>query len=186
MKTTIIRSLVLPLAASLLATHSPAQNKNMQTEVVAKVSYNPKADKTPFSTNAENATRSTAIVPSNGKVLQQFQKNFLDATNVSWSLEPNGTYHAFFRKDGNLNAILFDKKGKMIYLINYITPDQVPGDVRNLMDESFEEYKITNAAKVFDDDRTIYILNLTGVTHWMKVIVEDGEIQEIDKYQLSH
>ncbi|MGN6530281.1 MAG: hypothetical protein ACTHK0_00830 [Ginsengibacter sp.] len=185
MKTTIIRSLALPLAASFLATHSPAQNTHMKNEV-AQVSYYQKVNKTPFSTNAQNAITSTATVPYNQKVFQEFQKKFLDAINVSWSLEHNGTYHAFFRKDGCLNAILFDKKGKMVYLINYLSPDQLPANVKNLMNDSFEEYKITNAVKVFDDNRTLWVLTLTGVTHWIKVVAEDGEIQQVDKYKLAN
>jgi hypothetical protein len=185
MTTTIFRSFALPLAATLMATHSPAQNTDMKNEVV-KYSYNKTADNTPFSNKDKNAIKTTATVPYNGKVFQEFQKKFSDATNVSWSLEHSGTYHAFFQKDENFNAILLDKKGQIIYLINYLSEEQLPPDVKNLIADNYDEYKIANVTKIQQNHRTTWIINLKGVNHLVQVAVEDGEIQQLDKYNLAN
>ncbi len=186
MKTTIIRSIALPLVATFMAVHAIGQKTDGTYEVATKFSSNNLSDKSPFSVKTDVATNPSLSVPYNRKVFEAFHMKFFDATDPRWEFEDNGSYHAFFKQEGHLNAILFNKNGKIIYLVNYLSEDQLPSDVKNLINDNYEDYKITNAAKVLENNRTIWVLNLTGVSHWIKVVVEDGDIQRIDKYKLSN
>lgn len=54
----------------------------------------------------------------NEKVLKHFNKKFNNATNIKWE-QDEGHFLATFSTGGNLNTSLFDKRGRMIYAINY-------------------------------------------------------------------
>jgi len=180
MKTTFFRSIGLSLSAIVMAMHPFAQKTGSINEPVREFSYNI-IKKTSSSIDNSSPVNIPSSVPYNGKVFKQFDKIFLDASNVKWSFATNGNYHAYFTKDGNLNSILFAKNGEIIYLINYVSEKQLPFDVKQLIEYNYEEFKITVVDKVFQDNRTIWVVELAGINHFITVRVEDGEIQEIEK-----
>jgi len=141
MKTTITRSICLTLSAIVLTLQLFAQNANFKNQNRREVSYNIN-EKT---VDNNNSTIPPANVPYNQKVFQQFHKIFFDADNVSWSTASNGTCHAYFRKGGALNAVLFNKNGKILYLINYVSEKELPSEVQKLIADDYEEYKITSS-----------------------------------------
>ncbi len=188
MKTTIVRNIALSLATSLMAIYAIAQQTNIKNEVAANFSYynaHNAADKSPFSINSAVAIKPAAVVPSE-KVFQEFQKKFSDATNVSWSPEHNGSYHAFFWKDGSLNAVLLNKNGKILYLINYLSADQLPSDIKMMVRDNYNnEFKIADAAKISVNSNTVWIITLIRDNHYVIVRTEDGQMDEIKKFKVA-
>ena len=186
MKTRFIPHICLSLSAMIISLQPFAQKKDSKNQAVTEVSYNINS-KNPSSSMLNNGKLNrTANIPYNGKVFNQFNKMFFDATHVTWSFGPNSTYHAYFRKNGDFNSILFNKNGKIIYQINYLSQKQLPLEVRNLITDNYDEYKITNVTKVLQDNRTIWIVTLTGINHIVTVREEDGEMQQIDKIEKAN
>jgi hypothetical protein len=182
MKTTIIRSIALTLTAIVMALQPFAQKANSKNENQREISYN--LNGKPVGNN--NSTIRPANEPYNQKVFQQFHKIFFDADNVSWSSASNGTCHAYFRKGGALNAVLFNKNGKIVYLINYVSEKELPSEVQKLIADDYEEYRITSVAKVLQSNREIWIIKITGVNHIITLREEDGELQEMEKVRKAN
>jgi hypothetical protein len=182
MKTTIIRSIALTLTAIVMALQPFAQKANSKNDNQREVSYY--VNEKTFGNN--NSITLPSNVPYNQKVFQEFDKIFLDANHVNWSIAPNGTYHAYFRKDGALNAVLFNKNGKIVYLINYLSEKELPSEIQKLVADDYEEYKITSVTKVLQSNREIWIIKITGINHIITLREEDGELQEMEKVRKAN
>lgn len=59
----------------------------------------------------------------------------------------------------------------------------MPLDVKQLITDTYTEYKITGAFKVLKDERTIWIVNLASLNHIITLREEDGELQQIYKLE---
>lgn len=182
MKTFLIRTMALSLVLSIMLLHSTAQKTNSKNENGAEFSFS-MGKKTPSLINKGNVYKMPEDIPFNSKVLNEFNKKFLDASNVSWSFAPNGTYHAFFKKDGILNAILLNKNGKIIYLINYGSAKHLPVDIKELVKDSYPEYQIDHIVKIAQSGGIIWIINLSSLNHIVFVRVRDGILEEVHKYE---
>lgn len=178
MKTIIIRSIGLSLSAMIMAMHPFAQQKSDHNNVTA---YNVDENILP-SSDKSSPMNVAGSLPENKIVLKHFNKMFLNASNVSWTLERNGRENVYFTKDGFANSVLFDKKGNIIYLINYVSEKQLPADVKTLIENNYEEFKITSVDKVIQSNQTIWVVKLASVFHFITLSVEDGEMKEIEKF----
>ena len=116
------------------------------------------------------------------KVLKHFNKKYNNATQVKW-YQFDDSFLATFSTGGTLTRSLFNKKGRMIYSINYFSERQLPVDVKKMITNKYENYKITGAAKVLQDNRKIWIVKLADKFNYVTARLEDGEIEETEAFQ---
>jgi len=115
------------------------------------------------------------------KILKHFNKKYNNATGVKW-YQLDDSFLATFSTGGTLTRSLFDKKGRVIYSINYFSEKQLPADVKKMVTFKYENYKITGAAKVLQDNRKIWIVNLADKFNYVTTRLEDGEIEETEVF----
>jgi hypothetical protein len=116
------------------------------------------------------------------KVLKHFNKKYNNATQVKW-YQFDDSFLATFSTGGTLTRSLFDKKGRMIYSINYFSEKQLPADVKKMITNRYESYKITGAAKVLQDNRKIWVIKLADEFNYVTARLEDGEIEETEIFR---
>src|SRR5439155_24071621 len=93
----------------------------------------------------------------NKTVSNAFQKSFKGATNPRW-YEINQKFLVYFIMKDMKNTALFQKNGNLIYHIKYGTEKNLPNDVRTLVGNSYQGYKIINAINVNQENRDIWVM----------------------------
>ena len=122
---------------------------------------------------------------ANEKVLRRFNKSFKNAENIEWK-QLNNNFLAMFVKDDIPTRSLFDRKGKMIYTINYPSEKQLPPYIKSLIKDYYSGYNITSSATIFQDGRKIWIVKLAGNTNYIEARIENGDIEEIENFQKAN
>lgn len=115
------------------------------------------------------------------KLSNRFNKLFKNAINVKW-YKAGENFRAEFRTEETTNSSLFDKKGRLIYSVNYGSQRQLPASIKKMITGKYEDYEITSVIKVLQDNRTIWVINLAGKSNYIAARVEDGEIQEVENF----
>ena len=120
----------------------------------------------------------------NQSVLKSFQGEFRNAMDPIWyKLDKN--YLVKFMTEDQKNTALFKNNGRLIYHISYGTEKNLPGEIRDKVMGSYEDYKITAAIHVNEANRSIWVINLEGLKKLIIVRVEEGELEEVGNYVKS-
>lgn len=114
-------------------------------------------------------------------VLNSFDKDFKDAVHPRWYTVDKDYLVKFIKGDMNNNA-LYKKNGKMVYHISYGHENNLPADIKSMVENSYPEYKISNAIAVKASGRDLWLINLEGMKKWVMVQVENGELQEVKSF----
>lgn len=113
-----------------------------------------------------------------------FVKTFPDAENVRWYKLSKDYLAKFIKKDMDHNA-LFKKNGVLKYDISFGYEENLPADIRNLVQTSYSDFKITRAINVKEGGRNIWVINLDGINNYVIVRVEDQELEEVQRFKRS-
>lgn len=113
-----------------------------------------------------------------------FKKAFPDAENLKW-YELNKFYLAKFIEKDMKHQALFAKNGFLKYDISYGNENQLPEDMLKKVHDAYDEYNITRVANVKEAGRDIWVINLENLKHLVLVRVEEGEMEEVEKYSKS-
>jgi hypothetical protein len=116
------------------------------------------------------------------KILKHFSKSFKNAEGIKWE-QLDDNFLATFVINNVKTHSLFNKKGKMIYTIEYVSGKQLPGYVRNLVVNTYRNYAITSAAGILQDNRKIWIVKLANETNYIAVRIEGGDMEEIENFR---
>lgn len=119
------------------------------------------------------------------KLSSRFNKLFKNAINVKW-YKTGENFLAKFKTEETSNSSLFDKKGRLIYSINYCSQKQLPVSIKKMVTYKYEGYKITSVAKILQDNRKIWVIKLAGKSNYIAARVEDGEMQEVENFQKAN
>ena len=114
--------------------------------------------------------------------MEHFNKKFHNPANVIWEQIDNN-FLATFIKDDLTTKTLFDKKGRLIYIVDFCTEKDLPNNVKNLVMLNYRNSKITSVAKVEEQDRKIWVIKLAGIKNYISARVEDGEIEETENFK---
>jgi len=120
----------------------------------------------------------------NAEVNKSFKKAFPNAQNLRW-YKLNKNYLAKFIESDMKHQALFTKKGNLTYDISYGYENQLPEDVRNTIVGTYPDYKITSAANVKQANRNIWVVNLESLNNLVLARVEDGVMDEVERYKKS-
>ncbi len=115
-----------------------------------------------------------------------FSNSFPNVANTKW-FRVDKLYLVQFMKNENVNKALYDVKGNLIYTICYGTEKDLPRDVRRLVRREYVgfEYNILQAIEVNEDNRNIWVINLSDDKSLITARVEDGIIEEVKHYRRS-
>ena len=182
MKTTFIPRFSVLLLSLLIALNSFAQKAEYKNESASPSSPEISNTSASYGNDIAGNSESENI---NEKVLKHFNRKFSNADNIKWE-EAEGNFLATFLTGETLNTSLFDKKGRMIYAINYGSEKDLPADVKYIITKKYINYTITSAAKILQDNRKIWVATLAGDRNYITARVEDGEIEEIENFQKAN
>ncbi len=183
MKTTFISGISLTLLSMLLTANTFAQKSDYKNEAAYKFTSDEIGKGLPSFSNDVNSSAETEDV--NKKVLKHFNKKFYNVTNVKWEQLDDNFLAKFSAGETSTNS-LFNNKGKLIYTIIFSSEKQLPAYIKNMVTNKYEDYKITSVAEVLQDNRKIWVVNLSGTTEYIIVRIEDGEMEEAENFQKAN
>ena len=147
------------------------------TVLLIKLSFS--QDKGKVVTLPEIRVKATTEV--NQRLYDAFRKSFPEAENLAWYKYDREYLAKFIIKDMNHNA-LFRQKGSMVYDISYGFENNLPNDTKDLVNRSYDNYKIIRAINVKAGGRNIWIVKLEGMKKYLTLRIEDQEIDEVESY----
>ena len=119
------------------------------------------------------------------KTLKKFNRRFRNASDVSWE-QLDDNFLATFANGETTTKSLFDKKGRLIYAIDYSSAKRLPADIKGPIMNSYRNYMITSVCRVSQDNRVVWIIKMADKSNYAAVKVEDGEIQEIENFKRAN
>jgi hypothetical protein len=168
----------LVLLSALFLSNSFAQ-KNFTDASAYRVPFNPSIV---FPSPENNLSNKKDV---NKKVLKHFNKAFRNAENIRWRKLDNN-FLAMFTKGDITTKSLFDKKGPLIYSIDYFLVKELPDDIRNIVINNYRQYAVTSVVRVQQDSQKIWIVKLADKANYVAVRIENGEMQEVENFQKAN
>lgn len=123
----------------------------------------------------------TSTVKVSNALENALKKSFPEAENLRWYKHDKDYLARFIKNDMDHNT-LYKKNGYMKYDISYGTEKNLPGDVRNMVQSSYQDFKITRAINVKEGGRDIWVVNLEGLKNYVTVRVEGQDLEEVERY----
>jgi hypothetical protein len=132
---------------------------------------------------------SPAIIYADGKnpvseiVLRSFQKEFANATNVSWTaMKAENLYHAAFMYNGEAVEALFNEDGELVSTSRLISEHQLPILAIKKLVTDYSRYKIRQVIEFTNDNETAYLATLYNEKETIVLkLSPDGSLQRIKK-----
>lgn len=126
----------------------------------------------------------TAIARVNRDVSDAFKKAFPDAKKLRWYAF-NRDYIAKFISDDMSHSALFKKNGYLKYDISYGSERNLPEEIRNRVQSTYQDFKIDRVANVKESGRNIWVINLESLRNYVMVRVEEEEMEEVKRVNKS-
>ena len=117
-------------------------------------------------------------------VTDAFSKSFKNATKTKW-YEVDKNYLVKFINDDMDNNALYKQNGSMVYHISYGYEKNLDADLKELVQSSYPNYKITRAIRVRMENREVWVMNLEGMQRWVLLRVEEGQLEEVKNFAKS-
>ena len=175
----ISRVSIATLLLIIIALNSSAQKTVEKNESVSELSSH-EINKVSLSGSIDSSSDSENS-DLDEMALQNFNKEPLSQPNAK--LEQLGDkFLVTFATGETLTRALFDKTGTMIYSINYCSGKQLPQYVMRLLKKEYENYTITSAARVLEENRQIWLLKLAGENKFIAIRLDGSEIKEVENF----
>jgi hypothetical protein len=116
----------------------------------------------------------------NKEIDKVFRKAFPGAQDLTW-YEINKHYIVKFIENDMKHQALFAKNGKIKYDISYGNEKHLPGMMLTKIQDVYNEYNITRVANVKEAGRSIWVVNLDNLKHFVLVRMEEDEMEEVRK-----
>ena len=116
--------------------------------------------------------------------LTAFKKNFQNTTGSKW-YRVRLNYLVYFKANENVSRALYDAKGNLISSFFYGSEKDLPPDVKGIVKGKYPDYDILLTIKVYEGDRTIWVINLGNNKSLISVSVENGFIYKMSHYRRS-
>ncbi|SMO84118.1 hypothetical protein [Solitalea koreensis] len=124
----------------------------------------------------------------NEKITKSFESTFgkekENIADAKW-YEINKRYLVKFIMNDLNNQALYSKNGKLIYHIVYGYEDNLPANVKSMVNPQYSQYDITAAINVKQNNRDIWMVNFEDSKKYVLVQVENNEMQETQKFYKS-
>jgi hypothetical protein len=116
------------------------------------------------------------------KVFQEFSRDFVNATDVSW--QANGQVSClYFKQNGLPVRANYNKKGKLEYTIRYYYGAQVPSEITSLMRSKGYDMNIIHVTEIKRRYTTTLRVKMEDATSFLTIQVNpDGELSVYEEY----
>ncbi len=125
--------------------------------------------------------RVTSPTAVSEKVATSFLKSFPGAESLRWYKYDQDYLAKFILNDMDHNAF-FRKNGFLKYDISYGFEKHLPSEIKSLLENSYDNYDIYRVINVKSEGRDVWIVKLEGMKKFATVRIEDGEIDEFERY----
>ena len=178
MKTNFFSRIIISILYMLITCSSFSQLTVSRREPTKSASF----PKTQNSNSTDFVTKASITV--NDKVQKSFEQYFAGVSNQDWSMMGKD-FHTTFYNNGVLTQALFDKKGNLINTISYGTEKDIPVSVKKIIKSEYYDYAITVAVKIKMNQEDIWVVNMKNDTEYLIVRVENGEMEQINRFNKS-
>ena len=103
---------------------------------------------------------------------------FSNATNVTWSKYGKSLPFAYFETPGKKHRAGFDKKGNLVFLINYYREEHLPAEILLRVKETYFGKSIFCVTEVNYEGKTAYLIVLEDKTSWLHIKIIGDEMTE--------
>lgn len=90
------------------------------------------------------------------EVKNAFSKKYPNISDVKWSKENSEAFEAEFRLNGVKTSVVIDKDGEIEETETAITIQNLPKNVIPFININYAGYKITETAKIIDENGNVY------------------------------
>ena len=125
--------------------------------------------------------RVTSPVVITDKVAKSFLKSFPGAEKLRWYKYDQDYLAKFILDDMDHNAF-FRKNGFLKYDVRYGYEKNLPEEIKSLVKNSYDNYDIYRVINVLSEGRDVWIVKLEGMKRYATLRIEDGEIDEFERY----
>jgi len=112
--------------------------------------------------------------------IRNFAKDFKEVAEPSWGESYQG-YTASFSKNGIQSRIIYDRRGEWVSTIRYYGKDNLPSDIRQIIESDFGDYSIFIVTEVAVEDNVAYFVTLEDSKYFIRVKVLNGEMTVLEK-----
>jgi hypothetical protein len=109
------------------------------------------------------AQHESAKSPITDKMIQSLQKEFSNASGISWTGDnDNGLVHAKFLYNNEPVEAFFNEDGNLVSVARFIEERQLPIMVIKEMLTNYPKYKIREALEFTNEDDTSYVISASS------------------------
>jgi hypothetical protein len=119
-------------------------------------------------------------LPVDEKILNEFNKTFQRAQEVSWSELPGG-YEVKFKQDEVIVKITYDKDGAILKTLRYYSEEQLPIIVLAKVKDRFKEQKVFGVVEESSLEGTYYHITLEDEKNWTMVKADGTGSMSVEK-----
>jgi hypothetical protein len=168
---TMVMHTALVLSASNATAQSNAKDQtNQQTTSFLAVAIK--------NSGLQSSLRPVAV---SEHISKKFAQQFAGATDAVWA-QTNEGFSVRFTLKGIKSRAHLTKKGHLQGLLRYFTQEQIPADVRYLVNQNYCHFKPTSATEVQYNGATAYLVTVADETTWKVIRVIDGETEVWKEY----
>jgi hypothetical protein len=117
----------------------------------------------------------------NMKAVRHLADAFPAAEQVKWYTVKDG-FMAYLMVGGFKVRAGYDNKGNWLYNMRTYAEKYLPAAVRKIVKGEYYDYNITVAVEIKKSSGIIYIVHLSNETHFLKLKVCDGQMEEMEMF----
>lgn len=121
---------------------------------------------------------------ANIKAIDNLNKNFKTATDIQWAAEEK-VIVAIFKINDKSARIVYDSRGNWLYTVITYQEDQLPRDIRSLVNAAYKDFTISLVQEIRQGIITVYKVHLENCNRMKQILVHDGEITVYEEYAKS-
>jgi hypothetical protein len=176
MKKVLFVSISLFIAILVLSSHTNAQSSTFGSEKFVKTASDmADADKLALE----------SIKMTSDRMFRDFTKRFKDASGIIVSNDASWHYISCYT-DGDLNRIMYNKKGRWNHTIRTFDNAKLPESVRAQIEYIYPRYSIFGSAvEVNVSNRKAFLVLIEDQKSWKRIKVVDDETEVYEEYQKS-
>ena len=110
-----------------------------------------------------------------GRISRRFDSRFDNATNVSWTPQPDG-FVASFDSDGLRHRVWYNHLAEVTYLMITYNEESLPSSIKRQVNSAYRDYGITCVNEIQKDDIVVYLVTLENNQNIKQITVCDGDI----------
>lgn len=109
------------------------------------------------------------------RVTSHLNKNFKTVSDLKWRAEEN-LIVATFKMNAKSARIVYSKSGRWLYSVITYNEDQLPLQIRSLVNANYNGYTITLVQEISQENITMHLVHLEDCSSIKQILVYDNEI----------